>query len=309
MSAVVQLANTLIPFAILGWLIWFSLRWSYGITLALAIPQAGLLARIFVLHHDCCHRSFFTARWMNDGIGIALGMLTLTPFYRWRRDHILHHVTSGDLDRRGFGDITTLTVAEFKTLSPAKRAIYRIYRHPIFLFIIGPYIYFTIIQRLTVFVPKAWSRERINVWYTNAAILCGMWALAATIGWKEMFLIVIPVTAGTSTIGMWLFHVQHYYHQGYWRRRAEWDFGEAGLLGSSHYDLPQVLHWFTANIGVHHLHHLDSHVPNYRLQECLRENPGLAAKFRITIRQSFGCLTCALWDEDRQQMVSFREVS
>lgn len=303
-----QIVSTLLPFAFLSWLMWRSLEVSYWYTLLLSIPQAGLLVRLFVLHHDCSHGSLFRSRRVNNAVGTLLGLLVLTPFLSWKREHILHHVTTGDLERRGHGDVFTLTVAEYIRLTPLQRLGYRLFRHPLFLFFLAPLAYFAILQRQTFTVPRRWTRERVNIWLTDLVLLVIGGVLLWGLGWKTLLLLFIPANLLASAAGVWLFHVQHAYRDAYWRDHAEWSYFDSGFQGSSHYDLPQVLHWFTANIGFHHLHHLDSHIPNYRLQECQRENPQLAAPNKLTLLQSLDSLWWVLWDEPGQRMIRFSEL-
>ena len=297
-----QLVSTLVGFFVSWTLAWASLEWSYLVTLLLAVPAAGFLVRLFILAHDCGHGSFFKSRWANNVCGSLLGVLTLTPYHRWRKHHAIHHATSGDLDRRGSGDIHMLTVREYEQLSPWKQFLYRIYRHPLILFGVGPTFYFIVLQRL-IYEPRTWKQERRSVHLTNLAILVTTAALGYLIGIGPFLAVHMPVVALASSVGVWLFYVQHHYESTYWERRENWRYDDAGLEGSSFYELPKMLQWFTANIGLHHIHHLDSQIPNYRLQACYDENPQLQQVKRLTIRESMACASLRLWDEDAQCMV------
>lgn len=284
---------------------WFSLQYSYGLTLLLAIPLAGFMVRLFILQHDCGHGSFFASRRINDFVGRALSVLTLTPYQRWRRGHAVHHATSGDLDRRGFGDIHMLTVAEYLKLSRWRRFVYRVHRNPFVLFGIGSFFYFVIAQRFAFYEPANWKKERISVYCTNIALLLFWGGLGWLVGYGELLLIQLPTTIIASSAGVWLFYVQHHFEAAYWQPNETWDYFDAGLAGSSYYELPKPLQWITANIALHHIHHLDSQIPNYRLQACFDENPALQKVKRITLRESFACASLKLWDEAAQKMVAY----
>jgi acyl-lipid omega-6 desaturase (Delta-12 desaturase) len=306
--SVLQLVSSVVFFGLLWGLMWFSLRYSYGITLLLAVPTAGFLVRLFILQHDCGHGSFFKSKTLNDVVGFMLGVLVMTPYTCWRRQHALHHATSGDLDRRGTGDVHTITVAEYMALTPMKRLGYRIYRNPLFFFGIAPILHFAILQRFTTSLPRSWKQERAGVHGTNLAILVCFAAVAWLVGVRPFLLVHIPVTILASSAGAWLFYVQHNFEGTYWHREERWDFETAALTGSSHYDLPKGLHWLTANIGFHHIHHLDSRIPNYRLPECFEKNAEFQQANRITLWQSLSCSSLKLWDEDAGRMVGFRSL-
>ncbi len=297
-----QLANTLVPYFLLWPVMVWSLNVSYLLTLALALLTTGFVARIFIIFHDCGHGSFFASRRGNDTVGIITGLITWTPYYRWRRDHAIHHATSGDLDRRGTGDVMVMTVDEFQALSPAKRWFYALWRHPLIMFTIGSFLVFTVFHRFSS--KGSGRRERLGVYYTNlllAGLVCGMIWL---IGWKAFLLIQVPILFFTASIGVWLFYVQHNFEGSYWERHPNWDFFRASLKGSSFYKLPAVFQWFSGNIGFHHIHHLDSKIPNYFLQKCHQENPIFQVK-PLTFMQSLRCMRLRLWDEQNKRMVGF----
>ena len=271
-----QMVNTLVPLIILWILMVYSLRVSYLLTLPLIIITAGFSARTFIIFHDCGHGSFFKSQKANDTVGIITGVLTLTPYYRWRRDHAIHHAGVGDLDRRGTGDVMVLTVKEYLSLPRYKRWYYAVWRHPLVMFTIGSFLVFTVFHRFSS--KKSGRRERFGVYYTNLALAGILTGLIFLIGWKAVILILLPMIFVMSSVGVWLFYVQHNFEDTYWETHDKWDFFKAGLIGSSFYKLPIVLQWFTGNIGYHHIHHLNSRIPNYFLEKCHRENPVLQVK-------------------------------
>jgi omega-6 fatty acid desaturase (delta-12 desaturase) len=305
--SVTELALTAVPFVALWLLMLLALRYSYWLSLLLALPAAGFLVRLFMIQHDCGHGSFFRRRSANDWLGRMLGVLTLTPYGYWRRTHAIHHATSGDLDRRGTGDIDTLTVREYQSLPAWRRGVYRLTRHPVVVLGLGPFYLFVLKHRLPVRLMRAGKDPWLSVMTTNLAIAVVVGLLVALLGVRDFLLVQAPVTLLASSAGVWLFYVQHQFEETYWARNADWSFQAGALHGSSHYDLPPVLRWFTANIGVHHVHHLSSRIPCYRLGEALRDHPELREVSRLTLKDSFSCLRLALWDEDRQRLVSFRE--
>ena len=305
----VQLLMTLLAFGALWSGMWLALDISYAITLILSVPAAGFLIRLFVIQHDCGHQSYFNAARANDWVGRALGVLTLTPYGYWRKTHAAHHATSGNLDRRGAGDITTLTVREYRALSPMRRWLYRLYRNPIVLFMLVPTILFVVLRRLPI-ESAAHRRDALfSILANNVALAGVMAAMIALIGVTDFVKIQLPIMVVASTIGVWLFFVQHQFEHGYWRAEDEWDFEQAALQGSSYLRLPKVLQWLTANIGLHHVHHLSSRIPNYRLQACLDRFPELAREaHEISLIGSLKCATLALWCEERQRLIRFRDV-
>lgn len=301
-----QLAATVVPFVALWMAMLRTLDYGYWLTVLLAVPTAGFLVRLFLLQHDCAHRSFVRSAAANDAIGTLIGFLTLTPHYCWRRLHLMHHATSGNLDRRGYGDIDTLTVDEYVRLSRGRRCLYRLYRHPLVLFGIAPALHFMVRQRWCPSRSRRWKRERVSVHVTNAALLALTVALSMAIGFERLLLIQVPVVMLAASVGVWLFYVQHQFEDTYWDRDARWDAVAAGIEGSSHYVLPQPLEWLTCCIGLHHIHHLSPRIPNYRLRQCLDENPELQQAPTLTLRQSLRCASLKLWDEERRRLVPFR---
>jgi omega-6 fatty acid desaturase (delta-12 desaturase) len=304
---IVEIAITIVPLAVLWALIWATLDLGYWISLLLAVPAAGFLVRLFMIQHDCGHGSFFRHRLANDWVGRVIGVLTLTPYHFWQRTHAMHHATSGNLDRRGLGDIDTLTVREYRALSFWRRLRYRLYRNPAVMFGIGPAYLFVVRHRLPIGLMRGGWRPWLSTMTTNFAIALIVAALIWLIGVKAFLLVHLPIMLLAASAGVWLFFVQHQFERTTWASDGDWNLHEAALHGSSHYDLPAVLHWFTANIGLHHVHHLCSRIPYYRLPRTLRDHPELRNVSRLTLWQSFGCVRLALWDETRQRLVWFRD--
>lgn len=306
--ALFQLLTTAGLFA-LGWYLMLrSLEVSYWITLALSIPMAGLLTRLFIFQHDCGHGSFFRSPRANHAVGFLLGVVTLTPYQYWRRTHAIHHATSGDLDHRDFGDIDTLTVDEYLALSWAGRLRYRLYRNILVLLLVAPMFQFGVKHRLPLDAPFTWKKEWVSILWTNLA-LAGVFVLAHfTIGIPALLWVQLPILVVGGALGIWLFYVQHQFEDTYWENHPEWDFHRAGIEGSSFLDLPPVLHWFTGNIGYHHIHHLSSRIPNYYLPRCMAEVPELGHVTRLSLWTALVCARLKLWDEEAKRLIGFREL-
>jgi omega-6 fatty acid desaturase (delta-12 desaturase) len=288
---------------------YLSLRLSYALTLLLAVPAAFLMIRLFIIQHDCGHGSFFRSTRLTTWVGSILGVVTLTPYHYWKKTHAMHHATSGKLDHRGFGDITTLTVAEYLALSRWGKLRYRVYRHPLVLFGIGAVIHFLVRHRIPTIVPKTWTRERWSILWTDVALAALVTAMGVTLGFRAVCLVVLPFTLLACSIGVWLFYVQHQFEPAYWEHDSAWDYDAAALQGSSYYQLPAPLQWLTGNIGLHHVHHLNARIPNYRLQQTFREHPELQRVTRLTLWQSFRCVRLTLWDEQERRLIPFRAVT
>ena len=300
-----QLANTLLPYIGLWWLMIGAIRagYFYGLTLALALVAALFLVRIFILFHDCVHGSLFPGSRVNTFFGHALGVLVFTPFDDWRYSHLRHHASYANLDARGFGDIWTMTRTEYEQASRAKRWSYRLYRHPLVLFGLGAVFSFLLRFRLPVRLSE--RKARASVLFTNLLIVVIILIAAKTIGLRTYLLIQLPVIWFAGLMGVWLFYVQHQFEGVYWARRQAWDALRAAMEGSSYYDLPSVLRWFSANIGYHHIHHLSPRIPNYRLKSCYDAVPALRNKPALAIRKSLSGIRLKLWDEKQNQLVGF----
>jgi omega-6 fatty acid desaturase (delta-12 desaturase) len=306
--SVLELVITGGSFVALWILVWAALGLGYWLSLIIAVPAAGFLVRLFMIQHDCGHGAFFRRRRANDWVGRVIGTLTLTPYDAWRRSHAIHHASSGNLERRGIGDITTLTVQEYLGLSAWRRLGYRLYRNPIVMFGLGPAYLFIVQNRLPTGVWRGGWQPWLSAMGTNAAIALLAVVTMWLIGVGPFLLVHLPITLLAASIGVWLFYVQHQFEDTLWAHAPGWTVHEAALHGSSHYDLPGILRWFTANIGVHHVHHLCSRIPYYRLPRVLRDHPELKAIGRLTLIQSLGCVRMALWDESNRRLISFSEL-
>lgn len=301
-----ELGITLFPFLIIWGAAWWALSISPWLTFAIALLNGPFLVRLFAIQHDCGHRSFVENRALGDWIGRLIGVLTVTPYEMWRYAHAVHHSASGNLDRRGLGDINTMTVREYHAASPLARLYYRIYRNPIMTFAIAPAVLFLIVNRL----PFGFMTQR-KFWISAMGNNLGLLALLGPIyffgGWEPILLIFLPSTILASSIGVWLFYVQHQFEHAHWEKDEDWDVHEAALHGSSHYVLPPFLQWLTANIGIHHVHHLQSRIPFYRLPEVLRDHKDLAVGAQMTIRESLHTARLHLWDEEGKRLLSYKD--
>jgi len=298
-----QLANTLVPYVVLWCLMYLSLAVTYWLVVPLAILAAGFLVRIFIIFHDCGHGSFFKSSKVNHFWGAITGVLTFTPYYHWRWEHAIHHSSSGDLDRRGTGDVWTLTVQEYLEASQWKRFAYRLARNPIVLFVLAPVFLFLIWQRIPN--PKSTGKERRSIYWTNLVLLVMAVGMSWLFGWKAYLIIQLAIVAMAGSAGVWLFYVQHQFEGVYWERGADWDYTTAALKGSSFYKLPKLLQWFSGNIGFHHIHHLSPRIPNYHLEKCHRAEPLFQTVKPVTLLSSFKSFTFRLWDEQRRKLVGY----
>ncbi len=306
--SVFELAVTLIGFFGCWALAWASISFSYFLTGLLGVLGGGFLVRLFTLQHDCGHGSLFSSRTANDWVGRILGVLTLTPYALWRRTHSIHHSGSGNLDKRGIGDIYTMTVDEYKADTRWGRFVYRLYRSPLTLFVIGPIYIFGFQQRLPVGLMKDGIKYWISTMGTTAMMLITYAILIYMIGFWQ-FLAIFGITSFTAAAsGMWLFYVQHQFEDTQWNQPEDWDMHDAALYGSSYYALPKPLRWMSGNIGIHHVHHLYSRIPFYRLPEVIRDHPVLGEIKRLTLWESFKCANLHLWDESQHRLVRFKEV-
>lgn len=304
---ITQLVTTTVLFAATAAAMLVAVAYEYyWLSAVLTLPAGGFLVRLFIIQHDCGHGSFFRSRAANDFLGRAISLVTLTPYSVWRYAHAVHHATSGNLDRRGIGDINTLTVAEYQALSGFQRAAYRLYRHPVVQLLIGAPYQFILRQRLpfgrSFFTKRAW-RSIISLNLAAAGLYGGA---ALLFGYESLLIVYLPIVVIAAWAGGWMFFIQHQFENTYWRTGKDGDVQVAALLGSSYYVLPGFLNWFTGNIGLHHIHHLCGKIPNYRLQECLKASPELQRINRLTFFQSLKSVSLTLWDEDKRKMVGFR---
>ena len=307
-TSIRQLLSALVSYFLLLALMGYFVRhdYPYSITLAFGVAAAALFSRIFIFFHDCTHGSFFPSPRWNRNVGYLCGILTFTAFHDWRRSHARHHITAGDLDRRGIGEITTMTVAEYLAASPLQRLSYRLYRHPLIMFGIGPLYYFLLRNRYPA--PGGKKIDFISVIVTNLAIAAIIVTASLTVGFRTYFLVQFPVLVLAATLGIWLFYIQHQFQGVYWSRHDGWDAWRVVMEGASYYKLPKPLQWVTGNIGFHHVHHMRPGIPNYRLQECYAAVPELRQVQPITIRTGFTSLRLNLYDEQQRRMVSFRSL-
>jgi acyl-lipid omega-6 desaturase (Delta-12 desaturase) len=305
--SIFELSITALPFALLWAMMWAALGVSYWLCLFLAVPTAGFLMRLFMIQHDCGHGAYFKRRSMNDWVGRIIGVVTLTPYAFWLRAHALHHANAGNLDHRGSGDIITLTTDEYCALTRFQRLVYRLYRSPFVMFGLIPTYLFVLHYRVPIGLMRSDRQPWLSTMGTNAAIAGLAAVMIWLVGFVPFLLVQAPVVVVSASIAVWFFYVQHQFEDTLWAHDGDWSFHEAALHGSSHYELPRALAWFTGNIGVHHIHHLSSRIPFYRLPEVLRDHPQLASIGRLTFLQSLRCATLALWDEKQKRLISFRE--
>ena len=305
--SILELLITALPLVLLWLLMWASLGVGYWLCLLLSVPTAGFLVRLFIIQHDCGHGAFFHQRAVNDWVGRVIGVLTLTPYGFWRRAHAIHHAGSGNLDRRGIGDVDILTVREYLALPRWRRFQYRLYRHPIVMFGIGPAYLFLVQQRLPLGLMRSGWQPWVSTMATNVAIAIVVALMMWLVGVGPFLLVHLPITLLGGSIGVWLFYVQHQFEPTYREHDPRWKYESAALEGSSYYRLPKFLQWLTGNIGLHHVHHLNARIPNYRLQEVFDKNPELQQVTTITMWQSLRCVRLALWDEEKRKLVRFSD--
>lgn len=299
-----QIVNTLGPYILLWIAMYFAMTISFWLVIPLAILAGAFLIRTFIIFHDCTHGSFFNSHWANDILGFITGVLVFTPYHHWRWEHSIHHSSAGNLDRRGMGDVWTLTIQEYIDSSRWKRFSYRLSRNPFVLFVLAPMILFLFLHRIPAHDAK--KRERLWVHATNLAIVLIAFALASVYGITGYLVIQMTALLVASTAGVWLFYVQHQFEDVYWERKPEWDFADAALQGSSFYKLPKILQWFSGNIGFHHVHHLSPRIPNYRLERAHKAEPLFQSVKPLTLRRSLKSFTYRLWDEGRKRLVGYK---
>jgi omega-6 fatty acid desaturase (delta-12 desaturase) len=298
-----QVANTLIPFFVLWVLAYKSLAISYWLTFAICVVAQAFVVRTFIIMHDCGHGSFFKSRRLRTIVGYITGILTFTPYWQWTRAHATHHSTSGNLDKRGTGDVWTATVEEYAAMTPWQRFGYKVYRFPLVNFVIGPVYIFQI--RFRFFDKGDGPREKRSVIITNIALAAIIGTVSYFVGFKNFLLVQVPITVMCQIFGCWLFYVQHQYEDVYWRHEGDWDYFESAMKGSSFFKLPKVLQWASGNIGFHHLHHLSHQIPNYNLEKCHNENAIFQKPTTIGLFDSFKCASYKLYDEENKEMITF----
>ncbi|SER35733.1 omega-6 fatty acid desaturase (delta-12 desaturase) [Gracilibacillus ureilyticus] len=305
-KSVIQIFNTIIPFFLLWFLAYQSLSVSIFLSLGISIIAAGFMVRTFIIFHDCAHQSFFKNKKLNRILGTITGVITHFAFEKWKREHSIHHATSGNLDQRGTGDIWIMTVEEYKQASKFERLQYRLYRHPLVMFGLGPFLLFLYENRVNR--KDARKKERLNTYLINILLLIAYTVIALTLGWKAILLVQLPIAYIAGVLGIWLFYVQHQFEDSYFENESEWDYVKAAVDGSSYYKLPKWLEWLTGNIGYHHVHHLAPRVPNYNLEKAHQETPPLHKATTITLKTSLESIRFRLYDEDQKTFVSFKEM-
>jgi acyl-lipid omega-6 desaturase (Delta-12 desaturase) len=301
-----QIINSVVPYALTWYLLYRSLEYPYWVTILLSVLAAGFMIRIFIIFHDCGHKAFFKSQKANNIVGKIMGILAFTPFYKWHKQHWIHHTTSANLDKRGIGDVWTMTLEEYLKASRWNKFAYRAFRNPFVMFIIGPVFVVFLTNRLTN--KRMQKQEKLNIYFTNAIILLMSAAISLVIGLKAFLLIQIPVVLIAHSIGIWLFYIQHQYDEVMWVRNSEWEYKNAALHGSSFLKLPPVLQWFTGNIGFHHVHHLSPKIPNYNLSKCHYENEIFSDIQPIKLLSTYKALSLNLWDEANMRMIGFRQI-
>ncbi len=300
-----QIVNTFVPYILTWYAMYRSLSVSYWLTLAFALLAGLLVVRTFIIFHDCGHGSFFKSKRASSILGFICGMISFTPYSHWRWQHSIHHATSGDLDRRGDGDIWTMTVKEYQQAKPGRKLFYKIVRNPFVLLILGPLLLFLVYQRFPS--SRAKGKDRTSVMWMNLALLLMVVGMSWIFGFKNYVIMQLPVTMFAGMAGIWMFYVQHQYEDTYWEHRDEWDYTSAALGGSSYYKLPKILQWFTGNIGFHHVHHLCARIPNYFLEDCHNSHPMFHSIKPLTFWASLKSINLRLWDESDRRLISWKE--
>jgi acyl-lipid omega-6 desaturase (Delta-12 desaturase) len=304
---VLDIVTSVLPYLALSVLMYFALDVSYLLALALVVPAAGFLVRTFVVFHDCAHGSLLPSKRANRYVGRFAGLLVLSPFQRWRHDHAIHHATSGDLERRGVGDIITLTVGEYRARRWSGRLAYRVIRNPAVMFGLGPIIAMVIGPRIATRSQR--RRLRHSVLGTDVVLVVVIGGLCSLIGWQSFLIVWAPSAILAGSVGIGLFYVQHQFEDAYWQSAADWSYSDAALHGSSYLKLPRVMQFFTGNIGLHHVHHLNARIPNYNLQRAHDENPIFHQVPTLSFRDALRTVRLKLWDEEQGKLVTFAQAS
>lgn len=303
-----QLFSTLFMLGSAVFIAYWLMEYAMWASLLMILPIAGLQTRTFIIMHDCAHGSFMPTKEANDAVGFITGVLTFTPYQQWRREHAIHHASSGDLDHRGYGEISTLTVAEYTALSKWGKLKYRLYRNPLVLFGLGP-VHLMVFQRFHFMMTREGGTKQVwNVWFTNIAMVAVALILIVVFDWRSVWLLYVPAFYIAGAAGIWLFYVQHQFEDAYWERNKTWDYATAAITGSSYLKLPPILNWFTGSIGLHHVHHLGPKIPNYKLKQAHESNPVFQEAPVLTLTTAWRSLRLALWDEERGRLIGFREL-
>ena len=301
-----HIINSVIPYLFMWYLMYKSIAYPYWVTLLLSFAAIGFLIRIFIIFHDCGHRSYFKSKKANTVVGMILGLLVFTPFHKWHQQHKVHHQTSANLDKRGIGDVWTMTLDEYNDASPGERFMYRAFRNPWIMFTLGPLFVVFITNRSTN--KKMTKQEKQNVYFTNIMLLAVSVVISLIIGLREYLLIQLPIVLIAHSIGIWLFFIQHQFEDVVWERENRWNYKISAIEGSSFLKLPRVFQWFTGNIGYHHVHHLSSKIPNYNLEKCHKEVEMFRDVRPIILLSTFRALNLGLWDEANRKMITFRSL-
>lgn len=305
-ASIIQLLNTILPFFVFWFLAYQTLSISFWLSLPFSIITAGFMIRTFIIFHDCTHGSFFKSKKLNDFFGTFTGVITHFAYQKWKREHSIHHATSGNLDKRGIGDIWVMTVKEYEEAGKWERLQYRLYRNPLVLFGLGPFLLFLYSNRFNRKGPK--RKERLNTYLINAILVGSYCLIGFTLGWHVVLLVQLPIIYVAGALGIWLFYVQHQFEDSYFENESEWDFVKAAVDGSSYYKLPKWLEWMTGNIGYHHVHHLAPRVPNYHLEKAHENTPPLHMATTITLKTSLESIKFRLYDEENKTFISFRNM-
>lgn len=305
-ASIIQLLNTILPFFVFWFLAYQTLSISFWLSLPFSVITAGFMIRSFIIFHDCTHGSFFRNKKLNDFFGTFTGVITHFAYEKWKREHSIHHATSGNLDKRGIGDIWVMTVKEYEKADKWERLKYRLYRNPLIMFGLGPFLLFLYSNRFNRKGPK--RKERLNTYLINAILVSAYCLIGFTLGWHVILLVQLPVIYIAGALGIWLFYVQHQFEDSYFENESEWDFVKAAVDGSSYYKLPKWLEWMTGNIGYHHVHHLAPRVPNYHLEKAHENTPPLHKATTITLKTSLESIKFRLYDEENKTFVSFRDM-
>ena len=303
--ALADLATSVVPYLALMATMYLSLKVSYALALLLAVPTSAFALRTFVIFHDCTHNSFFPSKRANKWVGRALGLVVFSSYVGWRHDHLVHHATSGDLDRRGGGDVPTMTVAEYRRGSWLSRLGYRLFRNPLVMFGLGPLYAMIVSPRLVQRDARPWIRHSVQT--TNVVLALAIGALCWLVGWRQFLLVQTPIALLAGGAGIFLFYVQHQFEAAYWQTHGDWNFADSALRGSSYLKLPEVLRFVTANIGFHHVHHLSARIPNYNLKRAHEENAIFQAVPTLSLLDGMRAVRLKLWDEDRGKLVTFAQ--